>query len=676
MLHLEPSARWAFWRRGLMVSLVLASAAGATWLMGVVLGTNGLTVAEGAVLAVFAVSFAWIAVSFWAAAAGFVLSLLDRHPVTLRRESAADGPLPALRTRIAVLMPIYNEDTRRVFAGLSATYRSVAATGQLAQFDFFVLSDTTDPDIWVAEEAMWHDTCRALDAGGRLFYRHRAANVGRKAGNIADWVRTQGGAYECMVVLDADSVMEGDTIVRLAALMEANPKAGIIQTLAVAANRTTLFARWLQFASRLYGPLLAVGHSFWWAGEGNYYGHNAILRTRAFAAHCGLPKLPGKAPLGGEIMSHDFVEAACMRRGGWHVWFLPELGGSFEEIPSNIVDYAVRDRRWAQGNLQHTRILRAPRLHWVSRLHLGMGVLAFVASPLWLLLLFLSSYVVIQQALAGHAYFLPGYNLFPIWPEYRPAESHALLAVTAAVLFMPKLFSLALTLGSRARRQSFGGGGRLIASALAEVVFSLLLAPVMMLFHSTFVATILAGRSVGWASQPRDDRGIAWSEAMRRHTVHSLIGLAWGGVVFWYATDFLWWVAPIVLGMAVAVPLNVLSSRTGAGLFMQRRGFFRTPEETAPTPALRMLGEELRQQADQSLPSFEQVLQDRRLVALHLALLPDRAPADDALIESAERAAIRADLLAPVERRALLGSAAALEHAMSTVEQRRLQRAA
>jgi membrane glycosyltransferase len=676
MLHLEPHARWAFWRRGLMLLLVLAGTAGATWLMAIVLGTNRLTWAEAAVLAVFAVSFGWIALSFWAAAAGFVLTLLRRHPVTLRRQSAAGGPLPELHARTAVLMPIYNEDTRRVFAGLTATWRSLEATGRLAHFDFFVLSDTTDADVWVTEAALWHETCRGLDAGGRLFYRHRAANIGRKSGNIADWVRRHGAAYECMVVLDADSVMEGDTLVRLAGLMEANPRAGIIQTLAIAANRTTLFARWLQFTSRVYGPLLAVGHSFWWAGEGNYYGHNAIIRTRAFAAHCGLPKLSGGPPLGGEIMSHDFVEAGCMRRAGWHVWFLPELRGSYEEIPSNIVDYAVRDRRWAQGNLQHARILKAPRFHWVSRLHLAMGVLAFVASPLWLLLLLLSSYVVIQHAMAGHDYFKPGYTLFPIWPEYRPLESGALLAVTAAVLFLPKLFGLTVTLGDRVQRQAFGGAGRLLKSALVELVFSMMLAPVMMLFHSKFVLTILAGRSVGWSAQPRDDRGVTWTEAARRHAVHSLIGLAWGGAVFWYAIDFLWWVAPVVVGMAVAIPLNVLSSRTAAGLAMQRRGFFWTPEETAPSPALRVFYDELKRGADRPLPSFTHVLRDKRLAALHVATLTERAPADDALIESAERAAIRAESLEPAERRALLGSAAALAHAMLILEQRRLQRAA
>jgi membrane glycosyltransferase len=114
MLCLEPVAKRAWWRRGLLLSLLLASTVGATLLMAVVLGTNSLTVAEAAVLGVFAISFGWIALSFWAAVAGFVLSLLGCHPLTLQRENAAAGPLPPLRTRCAVLMPIYNEDTRRV----------------------------------------------------------------------------------------------------------------------------------------------------------------------------------------------------------------------------------------------------------------------------------------------------------------------------------------------------------------------------------------------------------------------------------------------------------------------------------------------------------------------------------------------------------------------------------
>jgi membrane glycosyltransferase len=287
----------------------------------------------------------------------------------------------------------------------------------------------------------------------------------------------------------------------------------------------------------------------------------------------------------------------------------------------------------------------------------------------------LSSYVVIQQAIVGHAYFADGPNLFPIWPEYRPRESMALLAVTGAVLFLPKLFSLVVTLASRARRRAYGGGFRLLTSAVLELVFSMLLAPVMMLFHSKFVFTILAGRSVGWGAQPRDDRGVPWLEALRRHAIHSLIGIAWAGVVYWYAVDFLWWVAPVVTGMAVAVPLNVLSSRTSAGLAMKRCGLFWTPEETAPPPSLRMLDEALKRPAEAPPPSFAAILHDRRLAALHLAMLADRTPADGALIEAAERAAIRAEALAPVERRALLGNAVALEHALQA-GRRRLQRAA
>jgi membrane glycosyltransferase len=588
--------------------------------------------------------------------AGFVLTILGLNPVTLRRQSAIDGPLPDLHTRTAILMPVYNEDVRRVFDGIAATFLSVRSTGRLPFFDFFVLSDSTDPDIWIAEEALWDDTCRRLDAAGRLFYRHRADNAGKKAGNIADWVRNHGGAYETMIVLDADSIMHGETIVRLVALAESNPRAGIVQTLAVPANRTTLFARWLQFATRLYGPLLAVGHSFWWVSEGNCFGHNAIFRTRAFAAHCGLPRLAGKPPLGGEVMSHDFVEAACMRRGGWHAWFVPDLPGSFEEVPSNIVDYAVRDRRWTQGNIQHARILFSRGFHWISRLHLAMGVLAYVASPLWLLLLVLSSIVVIQQAISGHVYFPAGHNLFPIWPEYRPLESGMLLAATAIVLLMPKVLSLVTTLASRRKRHDFGGGAKLLTSAAAEILLSMLLAPIMMLFHSKFVITILAGRSVGWTAQPRDDRGISWAEAARRHAGHGLVGVVWGGAILWYAPDFLWWMAPVVAGLAAAIPLTVYSSRTNIGLALRRGGLFLTPEELAPCQALQQLHAS-RRCAPGTLPGFLDVLKDRRLAALHMAILASRAPSG----VPSPVVGHSPETLDPAERRALLGRPGALE---------------
>jgi membrane glycosyltransferase len=282
-LPADPDALRSGWRRVLFFMPVLVLLAAGVGLMAQVLGTNTFSPAEAAILVVFAASFGWITLSFWAALIGLGLRALRRDPLTLQMR-CDDGGLPLLGTRTAIVMPIFSEDTRRVVAGLAATYRSLEATGRLGLFDFFILSDTTDPDIYAAEEAAWRAACDQLGAAGRLFYRRRQENAGRKAGNIADWVKGWGGGYEGMVVLDADSVMAGETLVRLAAALEADPRAGIVQTLPVAVNRETLFARALQFAGRLYGPPLAAGHAFWQLGEGNYFGHNAIIRTRAFAA--------------------------------------------------------------------------------------------------------------------------------------------------------------------------------------------------------------------------------------------------------------------------------------------------------------------------------------------------------------------------------------------------------
>ena len=258
-------------------------------------------------------------------------------------------------------MPIYNEAPSRVFSAVQAIYEDVEATGLGDAFDYFFLSDTTDPNIWIAEE-------RALLAmrerlpGARIYYRRRRKNVARKAGNIADFVMRWGAAYPQMVVLDADSLMTADAIVRLAAAMEADPDAGIIQSLPLIVNRNTAFARLQQFAARIAGPVIAAGLAAWMGRDGNYWGHNAIIRTRAFADHCGLPDLPGRPPFGGHILSHDFVEAALMRRAGYAVTMLPTLGGSFEESPPSLIDLAARDRRWCQGNLQHIRVLPSARL--------------------------------------------------------------------------------------------------------------------------------------------------------------------------------------------------------------------------------------------------------------------------------------------------------------------------
>src|SRR3954447_18684785 len=342
---LDRHARKTGWRRALLALLLVATAAFGGFLMWTVLAGNGLQVAEIIFFAIFVVMLGWIAISFWSGFFGFVLGVLRLHPITLRRVGPAEGPIPELRERTAILVPVYNEDPADVFARLEANYRSLEDTGRLHAFHFFVLSDTRDAEIAREEGLAWSRLREQLGAADRLFYRRREDNAGKKAGNIAEWIQTRGPDYAHMIILDADSTMQGDTLVRLAALMEASPQTGIIQTHIVPAGRETLFARSLQFSTRMTGAVLTMGTSFWEGAESNYYAHTPILRVSPFAECSPLPVLSGRPPLGGEILSHDFVEAAYLRRGGWYCWMLPELRGSYEEVPTNLLAYAVRDRR-------------------------------------------------------------------------------------------------------------------------------------------------------------------------------------------------------------------------------------------------------------------------------------------------------------------------------------------
>jgi membrane glycosyltransferase len=586
-----PTERWlrtqAHWRRAAFFTLTFLTAFAGGFLMLDILRTNGFGPLELTGLALFVVLFIWMSGAFWTAIAGFAVRLAGRDPAALHPE---DDPLRPLKGRTAIVSPIYNEDTVRVFAGLDAIWNSLAKMPQAMSFDFFVLSDTRRPEIGLLEEQAWRDMVARHAASGRLFYRRRTDNVGRKAGNIAEFVRNWGGAYDYMIVLDADSIMSGHALVTLAQTMDAHPKVGIVQALPLLAGRETLFARLLQFAVRLNGPLFASGLTFWQLGESNYWGHNAIIRLRAFADHCSLPRLPGSPPFGGEIMSHDIVEAAFLRRAGYATWLVPDITGSWEEVPTNVIDYAGRDRRWAQGNLQHLGVITLPGLHWLNRLHMLTGVLGYATSPMWLVVLIVSSILTSIQAVMGHQYFQPGsHTLFPAWPQYRDGEIAAVLTMTAVMLFMPKLLGATLALRDSRLRAAFGGARRLMAGVCFEQFMSMLLAPTMMLFHTTFVVSALFGRSVGWDAQPRGDRGISWREGMMRHKWHLLLGLVWGAAILALAPKFIWWMIPVLAGMIVAVPFTVLTSRASLGRALRTRGWLVTPEESAPPPELAAL---------------------------------------------------------------------------------------
>jgi len=531
-------------RRTLFFGLTFLTSAAATALLLNVLEANGVSGIEVVGVVLFFALFTWIAGALWTAIAGFAMRLAGRDPLGIDVQELAGR---ALRTRTAVVMPIYNEDPVRVGAGLTAVWSSLARESEQGAFDLFILSDTSDERIAADEEKMWRGLVARYGAE-RVFYRRRIDRSERKAGNIADFVRRWGANYECMVVLDADSVMSGHALVTLARAMEAHPRIGILQSLPLPAGRETFFGRFIQFGSRLQSPMLSSGLAWWQVGEGNYWGHNAIVRVQPFAQHCTLPRLSGRPPLGGEILSHDFVEAAFMRRAGFEVRQLPELEGSWEEVPANVIDYAARDRRWTQGNLQHSRVLVFPGLHALSRVHMLTGIVGYASSPMWLALLLLSSLLSAIEAAKKPEYFWPGLqSLYPHWPQIRSGEVVLLFILTLVVLLLPKILGAILAIRDRTLRREYGGSGALCLSLLVEQLFSMLLAPTMMLFHSTFVVQTLLGRSVSWNAQERSERGVTFRDAFRRQKWHLALGVAWGAAMLYLAPQFFWWLTPVLV---------------------------------------------------------------------------------------------------------------------------------
>jgi membrane glycosyltransferase len=585
----DPGRRWrhrASRRRIVLVALILGQTVIATDYMMRILPYHGREPLEIAILILFAILFAWISAGFWTALAGFWLLARgnDRFAISRRSHGLRPTDIPP-EAQTAIVMPICNEDVQRVFAGLRATYESLAQTGALDRFDFYVLSDTGNADTRVAELDAWLSLCRAVDGFGRIFYRWRQHRIKRKSGNIADFCRRWGRKYRYMIVLDADSVMTGDCLTSLVRIAEANPDAGIVQTAPRAAGRDTLYARVQQFATGVYGPLFTAGLHFWQFGESHYWGHNAIIRVAPFIRYCAIGRLPGRGALSGEILSHDFVEAALMRRAGWGVWIAYDLPGSYEEMPPNLIDELSRDRRWCQGNLMNFRLFWMRGLHPAHRAVFMTGVMAYVSAALWFLFLILSTVLLAIHTLSEPEYFVEPYQLFPLWPEWRPEWAITLFSATATLLFLPKI--LAALRIAWTEPQPHGGRLHLALSLVGEMVFSALLAPIRMLFHTQFVTMALAGRAVRWKSPPRDDNETGWKHAIARHGLHTLVGVLWAAIVWWLNPSYLWWLLPVVGALILSIPLSVLTSRIGLGRRLRRRKYFLIPEESHPPPVIR-----------------------------------------------------------------------------------------
>ena len=577
-----------------------------------VVQVGGVTVLEAILLVFFVPLLAWVAFSFMSALAGFFV-LVSRKKVG----PTVDRGIPCAERRTAMLLPTYNEDPHDLMARLRAMHESVTAIGYHVHFDWFLLSDTTDPDVWVEEEAAF--LALRSDCRGHVFYRHRSDNTARKSGNLADWVRRFGAAYDYMIVLDADSLMTGETIVGLVRAMEAYPSAALIQTQPAIVNARSLFSRLQQFAGRVYGPMIAAGGAWWHGTESNYWGHNAIIRVGAFAEAAGLPELRGRKPFGGHILSHDFVEAALMRRAGWAIYFAPEAAGSFEEVPPSMLDFAVRDRRWCQGNLQHLAVLPARDLHWVSRVHLLTGIGSYITAPMWLIFLILGLLISLQASFIRPEYFPKGFALFPTWPQQDPILAAWVFAATIGLLIVPKLLAyLALIMRSE-DRAAFGGPFRLFGGILLETFFAALIAPSMMIFQSTAVFEILLGRDAGWKVQRRGSGAIAPAEIYWKFAAPTLCGLFIGLSALAVSFPLFLWMSPVIAGLLLAIPLGFLTSRR-----IRSNGLFATPEDLHPPQVVRRANELADRPRPEAKGALQRLRQNPELLANHLNTLPQK----------------------------------------------------
>lgn len=516
---------------------------------------NGLNGFEALLIGLIALTFFWISLSVTTVSVG-IFNLLRRS--SKHEVIEAGTPL-----HVALLVPIYNEVPADVFGNACAMIEELNAINAPHDFSLCILSDTRDDQIAAQELTAFAALRAKVDESFQVFYRRRATNIDRKVGNLADWVEHWGGGWDAMVVLDADSLMAGEAIVALSDALANDPSAGLIQSFPQLFGAETLFARVQQFASTIYGSVLSEGLAAWSDREGNYWGHNAIIRTRAFASCAGLPKINGLRAKGALILSHDFVEAGLLRRAGWAVRFLPRVKGSYEEVPATLIDYVKRDRRWCQGNLQHLRLLRSKGFHTVTRFHLFHGAMSYLLSPAWFVLLTVWALIGQGQETSVIQYFY-GANPQVSWPEMAQVNNFFILFFMYGMLLAPKFLGASAIRTSGLRMKDLGGFGQFSLSFVSEVVISILYAPILMVQQTVAVVRALAGIREQWAPQARRGTTYGLWTLVKFHWLETAIGVALlAGMTTGLVTL---WLLPIAISLAGAAPLSALS-----GLNLARR---------------------------------------------------------------------------------------------------------
>jgi membrane glycosyltransferase len=564
------------WRPVLFFLCVGLTIAGLIWLAVVALSPGGFGAVDLVLVVLFAVTLPWYVIGFWNATIGLLIMRFARDPVAAVMPSAGrtrgDDPITA---STAILLCIRNEPPDRVARLLEPMMAGLAARGVGDRFHVYVLSDTSEPAIAAAEDACFAALAAVWRGRVALTYRRRTDNIGFKAGNVGDFCARWGKEHDFAVTLDADSVMTVDLVLRLVRIMQIDPWLGILQSLVIGMPSASAFARIFQFGMRLGMRSYTIG-SAWWQGDcGPYWGHNAIVRIVPFIAHCHLPVLAEGALVKGHVLSHDQVEAVLMRRAGYAVRVLAEEGSSFEQNPPTLVEFIRRDLRWCQGNMQYWHFLRLPGLRPVSRYQLVFAILMFLGSPAWMGLLLIGSAAV---------------ALAPSPADFMRFDAGiALLMLVLAMWFAPNIATVIDVLSNAELRRRFGGALRFAASFMITVVFVVLVAPIMWASHTIFLARLLAGRTVGWGAQARDDHEVPWSLAAQHFWPQTLIGLAPVLLLAVTAPSAIPYALFIAGGPLVSIVLAVATASPALGRGLIAIGLDRLPEETDPPPELRAL---------------------------------------------------------------------------------------
>lgn len=578
-----------------------------TWQMWLALGTEKSSFLQLVLLAFFSMTFFWVAFSTSACIAGML-------PMRKVREK-----LDTEGGKVALVMPVYGEDPAMTGASLLAMAQQLAETPVAHRFEIFIISDTQKVDAWLGETAAFATLRDASPIP--VWYRRRALNIGRKSGNVESFIKRFGARYDYIVMLDADSLMTADTLVALTARMDADPKLGLLQTMPRLVGGESLLARSIQFAGALYGSIVARGVDAWQGEDGNYWGHNAIIRTRAFAQACGLPVLDGRNPIGGHILSHDFVEAALMRRAGWSVRMDPDLGGSYEGLPPTLDDLVQRERRWAQGNMQHLGVLFARGLRWPNRVHFLIGIGSYIMSPIWLTMLVVGMTITAQTLFTKPQYFNTAYQLFPNWPTFDPERMLWMFFAAISLLLLPKFAGWLRALLSKNLRQRFGGARALTQGFVFELIISTLYAPLLMLIQTRHVFDIFLGRDSGWRTQNREGALMPWRVAIKRNFVYVLAGIIPLAALIWQAPNQIIWLSPIILGLCLSPWLARHSGNTALGRALARCKLLLIPEEVRTPDILAKVKADQALFADARDLDFKTLGRDENLAAVHMQAL-------------------------------------------------------